>query len=117
MSTITRADAATSTPTTIDGYEADYEGRNVTHDLIGGGIAVTVVPQRLRSGTLNLFFDTLTDAWDAVELHLSTLTFTLTDTDIPQIGMVYVAGTVSPALEDETRAQWTVTVQYQEVEP
>lgn len=117
MSTITRADAATTSPLAVEGYSTDYEGRSVTHDLIGGGIAVTAVPQRLRSGTLELLYEDAADAWAAVALHLSTLTFTLTDPDVPQAGMTYLPGTVSPALEDETRFLWTVSVQYQEVEP
>lgn len=118
MTTITRSsDSATTTPTLVLGYDTAYEGRNVVHDLIGGGIAVTLVPQRLRSGTLELFYADRDEAWEAVELHRGTDTFTITDADVPEVGMAYVANTVSPALEDSTRAAWVVSVDYQEIEP
>lgn len=118
MTTITRtSDSATTTPTLVTSYETAYEGRNVVHDLIGGDIAVTLVPQRLRSGTLELLYDDESEAWDAVALHVGADTFTLADPDIAAIGMLYAAGTVSPALEDETRALWIVQVEYQELEP
>lgn len=118
MTTITRvSDSATTTPTIVDGYAAAYEGANVVHTLIGGGIAVTLVPQALRSGTLQLVYDTEADAWEGVNLHLGTDTFTLSDADVPSVNMLYAAGTVSPALEDQTRAVWVVSVDFQELEP
>lgn len=116
--TITRtSDAATTTPTQVLGYAALLEGRNVVSDLIGGGIAVTLIPQRMRSGTLELLYADRAEAWAAVELHRGTDTFTLDDTDVPEVGMLYTANTIAPALEDQTRALWIVSIEYQEIEP
>lgn len=117
-STITRdSDSATTVPDLVTGYETAYQGRNVVRDLIGGGIAVSRVSQRPRAGTLELLYSDRAEAWACVELHRGTDTFTLTDTDIDQVEMIYVAGTISPALEDAGRALWIVSIDYQEIEP
>lgn len=107
-----------TTPTLILGYESDRESRNIIHDLIGGGIAVSLIAPRPRSGTITLFYPTEADAFAALELHSRETTFTLVDTDVPAVGMTYVLdGSVTIALDDTTRVPWTLAVAYQEIEP
>lgn len=117
-STITATSGAgTTSPTLILGYATSRESRNIVHDIIGGGIAVALVAPRPRSGDLRLFYPEEADAWAALALHGHETTFSLTDTDRPGIGMTYVVnGSVSLALDEQTRTRWTVTVPYQEVE-
>lgn len=117
MTTITRvSDSATSSPDLVLGYATTRRSRNVIHDLIGGGIAVTLVATAPRSGTLELFYIDEAAAWAALELHTLADTFTLADTDRPDVGMTYVlSGDVGLSLDEQTRDHWVVTVDYQEV--
>lgn len=116
--TITRtSDSATTIPDLVLGYEASRESRNVVHDLIGGGIAVTLVDPRPRSGTLELLYPLEADAAAAFDLHSVASTFTLVNDDLTGIDMTYVLdGSLGVALDDETRAVWVVSVGYQEVD-
>jgi hypothetical protein len=100
-------------------YEPKLASRNVMHELIGGGIAVSLVAPNPRSGDLSLLYDDAATAWAAIELHKQATTFTLTDLESPWMSMVYfVAGDLSPAPERETRGErWLVTITYQEVLP
>lgn len=117
--TITRtSDSATTVPTLVLGYATTREGRNVIHDLIGGDIAVTLVPPRPRAGTLRLFYLTEAEAYAALQLHAEATTFSLVTDDLVHIDMTYVlAGNVGVQLDDETRVQWVTEVDYQEVSP
>ena len=102
--------------TILSPYEASWLSRNVVHDLIGGGIAVSVVPANPRSGSYEALFDTEAEAWACAELHKAATTFTLTDTDTPRIDMTYVVtGDVRIALDVATLTVWTVTIGYQRV--
>ena len=105
-----------SSPTLVLGYETVRESQNVVHDIIGGGIAVTLIRPRPRAGTLRLFFTDESAAFAAVTLHARETSFTLSDTDRPVIGMRYIVdGSVSLRLTDD-RKRWEVSVGYQEVE-
>jgi hypothetical protein len=117
--TITRtSDSATTSPTLVLGYDTTRTGRNVIHNLIGGGIAVTLVPPAPRSGTLQLFYPAEADAWAALALHETADSFTLVNDERPGIGMTYVLdGGITLTLDPETRDLWTLAVDYQEVEP
>ncbi len=107
----------TTYPVMVLGYETDREGRNIVHDLIGGGVAVALIAPRPRSGELRLLYASEALALAAVSLHANETTFTLTNTDRPAIGMAYVVnGSVRLELDPQTRRMWTVTVPYQEVE-
>lgn len=116
--TITRdSDSATTSPYMVLGYATDRESQNVVHNLIGGDIAVTLVQAVPRAGTLELFYIEEADAWAALALHSTADSFTLVDTDRPEIGMDYVlsAGGVGIRLDEQTRDHWIVAVNYQEV--
>lgn len=117
MTTITRlaVGGGTTTPTFVTGYQAAYEAANVVHQLIDGTIAVTIVGQRPRSGTLHLYYTDETDAWDGVALHLGVSTFELEDADVAGVAMVYAAGTVSPVVRASDAELWLVDVDFQEL--
>lgn len=107
----------TTTPTLVLGFRASRAGRNIIHDLIGEGIAVTLIGSRLRSGTLELLYPVKADAFAAEALLASKTTFTLTDTDVVEVGMSFVTdGDVTVELDDATRDAWVVSVDFQQVE-
>ncbi len=106
----------TTTPLLVDGYDASRASQNLIHDLISGGIAVTLIAPRPRAGTLQLVYDNESDAFGAVVMHAAEDTFSLSRGDLTVIEMTYVLdGAVSIAI-DETRSAWIVSVGYQEVE-
>jgi hypothetical protein len=111
--------AGTSTPELVlSPYETAWQSRNVVHDLIGGGIAVSIVPPRPRAGVFDALYLTESDAFGCAELHQQPTTFTLTESDRPQVGMTYVIeGAVTVRLDEETQNVWIVTIGYQEVTP
>lgn len=119
VSLITANDGTTNTtsPLVVLGYQTARESQNIVHDLIGGGIAVTLIRPRPRKGTLELGYLLEADAAAALALHARETTFTLTDSDRASVTMTYVVdGSISLELFDETRDRWVVSVDYQEVE-
>lgn len=117
--TITAGAGGTTHPITVlVPYSGVWGSRNIVHNLISGGIAVSIVAPNPRAGTFDLLYTDETDAWAAIELHRSPDTFTLTDTDRPAVGMVYVVdGELRIALDEQTQHVWTVTVGFQEIIP
>ena len=113
------SDSMPSEPVLVLGYEASRSVRTVVHDLIGGGIAVTHVEPRPRSGILELLFETEATATACVTLHAADSSFEIVATDRPGIAMTYVVagGDLSIALDDETRELWVLRVPFQEIDP
>lgn len=116
MTNITRG-AVTITPLLVDGYEATSESTTIVHQLVDGTIAVTLRPDRPRSGSLNMLFPDATTAKEAFDLHALGGMFELTDPDIAiVVNMSYVrVGAMSLRLDPESRRLWTLAVGYQEV--
>lgn len=109
--------AATTEPLLVLGYQTSRTSRNEIHDLISGGIAVSLVAPRPRSGILELFYADEAEAFASLNLHAEETTFQLSDDSRPSVNMAYVIdGILSVALDDETREHWVVSVGYQEVE-
>lgn len=118
--TISAGDGSGSTTplTILSPYETTWSSRNVVHDLIGGGIAVSLVTPRPRSGELELLYETETDAFNAAALHRAETTFTLTDDGTPHVGMSYVVdGEIAVRLDEDTLVAWIVRIGYQEIIP
>lgn len=117
MAIITRtSDAASTEPLLVLGYETARESGTVVHEVIGGGIAVTLAPAAPRSGTLQLLYASETAAFAALNLHSAPSVFELSDVDRDPVGMTYVVkGVIALALTDD-REHFEVTVGYQEVE-
>lgn len=111
--------AGTTSPLTIlSPWETSWRGRNVIHDLIGGGIAVSLVAPRPRAGEMVLLYDDETAAFAAAQLHRQETTFTLTETDPASVSMSYVVdGEIRVALDEQSVIAWLVTIGYQEITP
>jgi hypothetical protein len=108
--------AGSTSPVMILGYSTTRDSRNIVRDLIGGGIAVSLIAPRLRSGSLNLFYSDEAQAWTALNLLSNESAYALTDTDRPDIGMTFVVnGPLALDLDDQTRDLWTITLPYQEI--
>lgn len=109
--------AGTTTPLTIlSPYGAQIRSRNVVHDLIGGGISVSLVQPRPRAGELRLLYETEAAADAALRLHYQEATFTLVESDRPTLNMTYaVDGDLAIELDDQTLEVWIVTIGYQEI--
>lgn len=116
--TINDGTGDTSSPALVLGYQTRRDSQNIVHDIIGGGIAVTLVRPRPRAGTLELFYLTEADGFDALTKHARECTFTLSDTDRPSVNMIYTTdGSVGLRLDEQGRTRWVLSVDYQEVEP
>lgn len=99
-------------------YSATRASRNVIHNLIGGGIAVSLVAPNPRSGVVEYLFADETAAWSCLALHANETTFVLTETSVPPVSMTYVVdGEVSIRLDQATSTAWIVAVGYQEIVP
>lgn len=123
MADIITAGEATIEPTLIIGYTAARTSANLVHDILGKPSPdVTLRPAQLRTGTLTLGFDSPTSETDsktAADL-LATYegVFSLLSADRTTVDMTFVVsegGRIARDLEDETRAAWIVTADYQEV--
>lgn len=105
----------TTTPTLVLGFEATNASLNVIHQPIGrSNPDITLRATALRSGTLQLFYSSYTDANTARTMLAGMTTFTFTSTS-PSISFTFAAaGNVTLASNDETDDTWLVTVDYQE---
>lgn len=119
MTVITRlSDSATTTPTLVLGWTDERESQTVVHDLIGGGIAVTLVDSRPRSGTMSLLYSTEANAVAARDLLASADEYTIADPDrAAAVDMQFVTLSTSLVLDDESRDAWQIDVDFQEIEP
>lgn len=109
-----------SDPLAIIAYEVDRDSRTLVHDLLDGGIAVTLTKPRLESGTWRLIYATQEDARQGFDLHTEDTTYTLTDPTIHPDGITYVIApgrAVRMTLDPDTRQVWHLEVPYQEVTP
>lgn len=107
------------TPQLVLGWQSTQNARTVVHPVIGRPDPdVTLRPHTPRTGQLRMLTLNEADAHALAALHTQGLVLTLTDTDLPALGMSYVAsGPVTVALDDATRRRWVVTVDYTEVTP
>lgn len=110
----------TVTPVLVTGYVSQRETQSVVHRIIGRADPdVSLRPAALRTGTLELLFDSEADAEAAELAHAGSAVWTLTDTDRSTVGMIYVVadGSITRTLDDETRDYWLVAVPFVEVSP
>lgn len=115
MTTINNG-STTITPIQVLGYTSARPANNVFHPTLGGGLDVTLIPAGLRTGTLTFLFDNEDDAAACESVHSLTAVLRLLDPDLDTVGMFYVPnGSITRALDEDTRAVWTVAVDFQEV--
>lgn len=116
--TITADDGSgSSSPITVlSPWATSQTSRNIVHDIIGGGLLVSLVSPRPRSGVYEALFDTEEEAFACITLHEAETTFTLAEPDRPHVGMTYVIdGALDVRLDDATLDLWIVTIGYQAV--
>lgn len=110
------------TPHLVMGYEAARQGGTLVHPILGRASAdITLRPAGLRTGTLRLLFTGSTadaDSLAAATAHAASSVAVLASGDLASVAMSYVVpdtGRIVRTLDDETRAAWTVAVDFQEV--
>jgi hypothetical protein len=92
--------AGTTTPHFITvPFETSWQSRNVVHDLIGGGLAVSLVEPRPRAGGLELLYLSEASAFAASALHQQESTFTLVESDRVYFTMTYVVDSIDGAAD------------------
>lgn len=119
MTTITHS-AGVITPRLVIGWETSRPVRTIVHSVLGRTDPdITLRGVGLRAGTLRLLFSTGAEATAAGAVFATPQTLTLTDTDVPAIGMAFVVagGDLAAQLDPETRRLWTLAVPFQEVAP
>lgn len=107
-------------PEVVNGFEGSSEVRSIVHTVLGREDPdITFRPAGLRRGTLLLVFADGASANAAAAVLRIPQQFTLSDEDVPEVGMDFVVagGDVRQTLDPETRTVWIVTVPFQEVTP
>lgn len=92
--------------------------RNVIHELLGGGVAVTFGGDTLRTTTLEMLFTSEADSIDAYTKLNTGHIFQLTDYSKTSTSMYFVvAGSIDRNYVTDTEDTWTISVDVQEVVP
>lgn len=101
------------------GYSHRRRSGNLLHAVIGAPEgSASLEAAGLRSGSITFLFSVQADAFTADQLHAAGVTLTVTDDEVPDVNMTYIlaeGGSVSLEQDDE-RAVWLLTVDYQEVD-
>lgn len=116
MTTTLSNGTTTLTPKLVLGWQSEQPSKTQIHPIIGSTTPdVTTRPSLKRSGTLEVLFNTETNANTCRTMHTAAGTFTLASTDLSHISMSYVvAGAVTVKIAD-TMNHWIVSIGYQEV--
>ena len=112
--TLTRG-ATTITPLLMDAdAETTRTAGTIAHDLIGGGVVVTVMPPRARRGSRTWVFSTAAAAFACEQLIETGAPFQITDTLVPTLNMrASVVGEITRA--KVSARWWAVTAEVVEV--
>ena len=119
MTTITAQDGTGDafTPNIVEGFDPTADSQNVIHQLIGGGIAVTLVGDQLRKGQFRFIFTTDAAAEAAREILGRPTSFTMSSLERPAVNMSFVRdGMMSPAMKSGMLNVWSFSVGYQEID-
>lgn len=120
MSISISSGAWATAPTLILSILTEAPTTTKLHTLIGGGVAVSLEPVGLRTGTLELFYLTEADARAAEKAHYVPGVFRITYPERETLdGLTYVVapGSLTLQLDASTRDRWTLAVPFQEVTP
>jgi hypothetical protein len=112
--------ASDITPVLVDGFYASRRVRTIAHRRANTSkVSVVFQPPEPRRGTLSLLFEDAIDAAAALAILSLQVLFTLTDTDVPEVDMIFAVadGELRAELHDETRREWVVSVPFVEVLP
>lgn len=117
MATITDG-ITTITPTVRLNAADSYASRNIVHELLGGGVAITFGGEPKRNGTLDLYFNNEANANTAYQFLKDGYVFQLADVDAPTTDMNFViSGSITRAWDGETFNSWLISFDFQEVQP
>lgn len=112
------SDAGSFSPLLRLNADQSVESRNVIHQLIGGGVAVTFGEDSLSTTTLEMLFTSEAAANTAYTQLRTGHVFEMTDySKTTTSGYFVVAGNIQRAYEIESGDTWTITVDVQEVIP
>lgn len=117
MTTVLSNGDLSSTPIQVLGYTSTRQTGNTLHPILDRvDHDVSLKAAGLRSGTLTFGYSEYLAAIICESLHAAIGVVTLTDDTVPGISMTYVtSGAITVQLEDETRALWTVAIDFQEI--
>lgn len=94
------------------------QSRNIIHELLGGGVAVSFGGDGLSSSTLDMVFTSEADCLDAYDQLNTGHIFELTDYSKPSTSMFFVvSGNLTREYVIESEDTWTISVDIQEVTP
>lgn len=116
--TITAQDGSgdASAPTAIVGFDPSADSANEIHRLLDATIAVTLLGDLPRSGSLRLRYETDVDAEVAREILGRPTSFVLTSSTRPVVGMAFVrSGQITSAIRDNFLGHWEFSVGFQEI--
>jgi hypothetical protein len=112
------SDAGTFSPYLRLNATQSINSRNVVHELIGGGVAVTFGGTTEDVTTLEMLFTSEADSLTAYDQLNAGHVFELVDYSKTSTSMFFVvAGTVSREYLTETEDTWQISVDVQEVTP
>ncbi|WP_396659513.1 hypothetical protein [Microbacterium sp.] len=119
MATITAQDGTgdSTTPVQLERWETGAESGNTVTPMLDGTLAVTVIGDLPRAGTLQLLYASDEAAEAARVLLARRTTFALTAPERPVFDMHFARfGTITPAIHDELDDVWQISVGFQEIE-
>lgn len=98
--------------------EQTIGSRNIIHELLGGGVAVTFGGDTLTTSTLEMLFTSEAASLDAYNKLNTGHIFQLTDYSKTSTSMYFVvSGSITRTLEIESQDVWVITCDVQEVVP
>jgi hypothetical protein len=112
------SDAGSFSPLLRYSASESIESRNVIHELIGGGVAVTFGGSPLATSNLEMVFTSEASCLDAYDQLINGHLFELTDYSKTSTSMFFVvSGNIQREFIIESTDTWTITVDIQQVEP
>lgn len=112
------SDAGSFSPLLRTTAELSVDSRNIIHELLGGGVAVTFGGTSLATSSLEMLFTTEASALDAYTQLNTGHIFELTDYSKTSTSMYFVvAGNISREYQTESADTWIVSCDIQQVVP
>jgi hypothetical protein len=112
------SDVGTFSPYLRYSAESSLSSRNVVHELLSGGVAITFGGATLQTSTLEMLFTSEADSVEAFTQLNQGHIFELVDSSKPSTSLYFVvAGDITRGLEIDSADLWTISVDIQQVEP
>lgn len=112
------SDVGTFSPLLRLSASETIDSRNIIHELLGGGVAVTFGGAAQATSSLEMLFTSEADALDAYTQLNTGHIFELTDTSKTSTSMFFVvAGAITRSYEIESADTWVVSCGIQQVVP